>query len=174
MSTGAPFEERRPATAPSRDIQRDFWLSHMRIGFGIFMGETLFVMVYLGRHRTILWVVAILWFVCATMNLLFGPRLASWHRRAQFSASWNILAAFAVGGVAILDGGLRSPTILLLFLPAAFAALAFTPWVAGMCGVANLFLTIRTSMPTAAPRPKWPRFCLPCSRDRSLSPSPPR
>jgi diguanylate cyclase (GGDEF)-like protein len=143
MSTGAPFEERRPATAPSRDIQRDFWLSHMRIGFGIFMGETLFVMVYLGltphgRHRTILWVVAILWFVCATMNLLFGPRLASWHRRAQFSASWNILAAFAVGGVAILDGGLRSPTILLLFLPAAFAALAFTPWVAGMCGVATL------------------------------------
>ncbi len=115
----------------------------MRIGFGIFLGETVFVLVYLaltptGPHRTILWIIAVAWFGCAAVNLLLAPRLASWHRRAQFSAFWNVLAAFAVGGVAGLDGGLGSPVILLLFLPAAFAALAFTPVVAGTCGLATL------------------------------------
>jgi diguanylate cyclase (GGDEF)-like protein len=143
MSTGRMLGTDPPEAAPNRDIQRDFWLSHMRIGFGIFLGETVFVLVYLGLtphgpHRGILRVVAVLWFVCAALNLLFAPRLASWHRRALFSASWNILAAFGVAGVASLDGGIQSPTILLLFLPAAYAALAFTPWVAGMCGIATL------------------------------------
>jgi GGDEF domain-containing protein len=128
---------------PHRDIQRDFWLRHMRIGFGIFLGETIFVLVYLaltprGEHRTVLWIVATAWFVCGATNLLLAPRLASWHRRAQFSASWNILAALAVGGVAALDGGLDSPLIFLLFLPAAYAALAFTPQIAGACGLATL------------------------------------
>jgi diguanylate cyclase (GGDEF)-like protein len=83
-------------------------------------------------------VVAVAWFVCGAANLLLAPRLSAWNRRAQFSAFWNILSAFAVGGVAILDGGLNSPIILLLFLPAAHAALAFTPRVAGACGLATL------------------------------------
>ncbi|HXQ59347.1 MAG TPA: diguanylate cyclase [Acidimicrobiales bacterium] len=143
MAIARNLEADPAETAPGRDIQRDFWLSHMRIGFGIFLGETLFVLVYLGLtphgpHRGILKVVAVLWFVCASLNVLFAPRLASWHRRAQFSASWSILAAFGVAGVAGLDGGIGSPTILLLFLPAAFAALAFSPRVAGMCGLATL------------------------------------
>jgi diguanylate cyclase (GGDEF)-like protein len=128
---------------PKTDIHRHFWLRHMRIGFGIFLGETIFVLVYLaitphGPHRTILWIVAVAWFGCAATNLLLAPRLSSWTRRAQFSAFWNILAAFAVGGVAALDGGLNSPLLLLLFLPAAFAALAFTPPMAAACGVATL------------------------------------
>ncbi len=143
MATGRIVETDRPEAAPGTDIQRDFWLSHLRIGFGIFLGETIFVMVYLGLtphgpHRGILRVIAVAWFVCAALNVLFAPRLATWHRRAQFSASWSILAAFGVAGVAGLDGGLSSPTVLLLFLPAAFAALAFSPRMAGMCGLATL------------------------------------
>jgi diguanylate cyclase (GGDEF)-like protein len=115
----------------------------MRIGFGIFLGETVCVLIYLaltpnGPRRTVLWIVALAWFACGAANLLLAPRLAAWHRRAQFSAFWNILAAFAVGAVASLDGGLDSPLILLLFLPAAFAALAFTPVVAGAGGLATL------------------------------------
>jgi len=141
--SGRTHETVHPEAGPDRDIQRDFWLSHMRIGFGIFLGETVFVMVYLGLtphgpHRGILTVVAALWFLCAFVNVLLAPRLASWRRPARFSASWNVLAAFGVAGVASLDGGLHSPIILLLFLPAAFAALAFSPWVAGLCGVATL------------------------------------
>ena len=143
MSSAAPPEDRGTAADPKKDIQRTFWLRHMRIGFGIFLGETIFVLVYLaltphGQHRTVLWIVATAWFVCGATNLLLAPRLASWHRRAQFSAAWNILAALAVGGVAVLDGGFESPLVFLLFLPAAYAALAFTPVVAGACGVATL------------------------------------
>ncbi len=142
MSSAVPPDELRPPDRQT-DIQRDFWLRHMRIGFGIFLGETIFVLVYLaltphGRHRTALWIVAAAWFVCGAVNLVLAPRLASWHRRAQFSAFWNILAAFAVGGVAALDGGFSSPLLFLLFLPAAFAALAFTPKIAGACGLATL------------------------------------
>jgi diguanylate cyclase (GGDEF)-like protein len=157
MASGAPVEDVRPEVDPKIDIQRAFWLRHMRIGFGIFLGETIFVLVYLaltpqGAHRTILWIVAVLWFGCAATNLLLAPRLAAWHRRAQFSAFWNILAALAVGGVAALDGGLDSPLLLLLFLPAAFAALAFTPIMAGACGVATLgsgaFVWLTDSTPT--------------------------
>jgi diguanylate cyclase (GGDEF)-like protein len=125
------------------DIHRDFWLKHMRIGFGVFLGETIFVMVYLGltprgQHRQVLWIIVILWFVCGVANLLLTPKLASSPWRARFSATWTIVAAFAVGGVAYLDGGLASPVLLLLFLPAAFAALAFTPRVAGACGLATI------------------------------------
>jgi diguanylate cyclase (GGDEF)-like protein len=143
MARATPTGGQGSETDPKIDIQRDFWLSHMRIGFGIFLGETVFVLAYLdltprGPHRTILLVIALAWFACGATNLLLAPRLALWHRRAQFSAFWNILAAFAVGGVAILDGGLESPMLLLLFLPAAFAALAFTPKVAGACGLATL------------------------------------
>jgi diguanylate cyclase (GGDEF)-like protein len=143
MSRAHPTQEEGPAADPKTDIQTDFWLRHMRIGFGIFLGETVFVLVYLALtplrpHRTVLWIIAVAWFGCGAINLLLAPRLASWRRRAQFSAFWNILAAFAVGLVAGLDGGLGSPVILLLFLPAAFAALAFTPLIAGACGLATL------------------------------------
>jgi diguanylate cyclase (GGDEF)-like protein len=143
MADVLDLDELRSDTAPTADIQRRFWLKHMRIGFGVFLGETVFVMAYLaltprGAHRHILWVVVSLWFVCGAANLLLAPRLPSSRWRAPFSATWTIVAAFAVGGVAYLDGGLVSPIILLLFLPAAFAAVAFTPRVAGACGIATL------------------------------------
>jgi diguanylate cyclase (GGDEF)-like protein len=125
------------------DIQRQFWLGHLRIGFGVFVGEAIFAMIYLGvtpngPHRGVLWIVVASWFVCALANLLLAPVLASKQWRARFSISWTILSAFAVGGVANLDGGLGSPTMLLLFLPVAFAALAFTPRAAAECGLASL------------------------------------
>jgi hypothetical protein len=37
--------EVRPGADPNKDTQRDFWLWHMRIAFGVFLGETLVVMV---------------------------------------------------------------------------------------------------------------------------------
>jgi len=143
MASRMPPGDDPAGTGLTTDIQRHFWLKHMRIGFGVFLGETLFVMAYLaltprGPHRHVLWIVVTLWFVCAVTNVLLTPTLASRRWRAHFSASWTIVAAFAVGGVAYLDGGLVSPIILLLFLPAAFAALAFTPKIAGACGLATL------------------------------------
>lgn len=128
---------------PNEEIQRGFWLRHMRIGFGVFLGETLLVMMYLGftprgPHRGVLWVVVALWFVFGFANLLLAPSLASKQWRAQFSATWTIVAALAVGGVAYLDGGIDSPVLFLLFLPVAYSALAFAPLVSGLCGLATL------------------------------------
>ncbi len=143
MANATSTGQFRPGAALTTDIHRHFWLKHMRIGFGVFLGETIFVLVYLaltphGAHRLVLWIIVSLWFVCGAGNLLMTPRLAASRWRSHFSAAWTIVAAFAVGGVAYLDGGLDSPVLLLLFLPAAFAALAFTPPVAAACGIATL------------------------------------
>ncbi len=143
MSRRPATSEPLPGVDPTTDIQRHFWLRHIRTGFGVLVGETFVVMAYLGftphgPHRPILWVVTSLWLVSAVISLLFAPHLAARHWRAHFSASWTILSAFAVAGVATLDGGIDSPIIFLLFLPIANAALAFKPRVAAGCGLATL------------------------------------
>jgi diguanylate cyclase (GGDEF)-like protein len=143
MSKVPVADGRLPGADPATDIHRHFWLRHIRTGFGVLLGETLVVMVYLavtprGPHRPVLWVVTVSWLICAVISLLFAPYLAARPWRAHFSATWTILSAFAVAGVASLDGGMSSPIIFLLFLPIANAALAFTPLVAAGCGLATL------------------------------------
>jgi len=123
---------------PQTGIQGDFWLRQMRIGFGIFLAETVVVLFYLGLtphgpHRGLLWAIATAWLVCAVTSLLLAPSIAARHWGPRLSAVWTVLSALAVGVVASLDGGIDSPLIFLLFLPVAFAALAFTPLVAGAC-----------------------------------------
>jgi diguanylate cyclase (GGDEF)-like protein len=115
----------------------------MRIGFSVFLAETLAVMAYLGLtphgpHRTILWVVVSLWLVFALVGIWSAPAVASRPWCATYSVSWTILSAFAVGGVAILDQGVNSPILVLLFLPLVYAALMFTPRAAGLCGLSTL------------------------------------
>jgi len=115
----------------------------MRIGFGIFLGETCVVMTYLGvsphgPHRVLLWAIAGTWLACAVVNLLLAPYVAAKNWGPTLSAAWTVLSALAVGVVASLDGGIDSPLIFLLFLSVAFCALAFTPLVAGLCGVTAL------------------------------------
>jgi len=82
--------------------------------------------------------VVTLWFAVGIANLMLAPRLATKHWRAGFSATWTIVAACAVGVVASLDGGIDSPMVFLLFLPVAYAALAFSPKVTAACGFATL------------------------------------
>ncbi len=124
---------------PNAGIQGDFWLRQMWIGFGIFLAETVVVMIYLGvsphgPHRVLLWAIAAVWLACAVANLLLAPYVAARHWGPTVSAAWTMLSALAVAVVASLDGGIDSPLILLLFLPVANAALAFTPLVAALCG----------------------------------------
>ena len=114
------------------DIQQHFWLRHIRTGFGVLLGETLVVMVYLGLtpqgpHRAILWWVCATWLVAASISLLCAPFLATRLWRAQFSALWTILSAFVVAGFARLDGGIDSPIVFLLFLPIALRHLPSGP-----------------------------------------------
>ena len=122
---------------------RSFWLTHIRIGFGIFSAETLVVVGYLaltpdGPHRSILWAVAALWFLAAIIGMALAPTVASKPWCATYSVTWTALSAFGVAGIAILDLGLKSPLLVLLFLPLIYGTLMFTPKAAGICGFSAL------------------------------------
>jgi diguanylate cyclase (GGDEF)-like protein len=135
-----------PGADREDQIERAFWLRHIRIGFVVFLGETFLVMAYLGvtphgPHRSILWITVSAWCAFGVVGLLVAPRLASGRHRAQFSAFSTILSTFAVGFVAAFDGGVDSPIVFLLFLPVGYAALAFPPLVTATCGVAT-FATV--------------------------------
>jgi hypothetical protein len=65
-----------------REARRSFWLTHLRIGFSIFVAETLVVAAYLGvtpngPHRSTLWLVIASWFVFGMSGLLLAPAVAS-------------------------------------------------------------------------------------------------
>ncbi len=124
-----------------------FWRAHLRTGFGVFLGEAVATASYLAvapssPHRAALWAMAIVWIATGAVNLALVPRVAAqpW-RRARFSETWTVLSAFAVGAFAILDHGIDSPVIVLLFLPVGYAALAFTPRATAACGLSTLVVS---------------------------------
>ena len=131
-----PEEQRLIDEAVGPDVQwnarRAFWLTHMRIGFSVFLAETVAVIFYLwrtpdGNHRFALWVVVAAWLVLAVVGLCLAPKIASTSWRAAYSVTWTVLSSVAVGIVALLDLGSDSPILLLLFLPLVYAALMFSP-----------------------------------------------
>ena len=120
-------------------VSRQFWLSHMRIGFAVFLAEGLAVVGYLlmtpsGPHRPVLWATTGLWIAFGAANLSGTGWVAAKAWRSTFSLGWTVLSALAVGGVVALDGGLGSPLIYLLFLPISYAAWAFSPVGSAVCG----------------------------------------
>jgi diguanylate cyclase (GGDEF)-like protein len=126
-----------------RAAWRTFWLTHIRIGFGIFLAETLVVIGYLtltpeGPHRSILWAVAVLWLLLALVGMSLAPTVASKSWCVTYSVTWTALSAFGVAIVAVLDAGMNSPILILLFLPLIYGTLMFTPRAAGICGAAAL------------------------------------
>ena len=125
------------------DARRRFWLAHMRIGFGIFLLETLVVMSYLnltpaGPHRQLIWPIIVVWAACAALGVLVAPVVAGRSWRTTFSVTWTVASTFAVGLVALLDTGVNSPILLLLYLPLVYAALMFTFRSALLCGLSTL------------------------------------
>ncbi len=138
------------------NANRTFWLTHMRIGFSVFLVETLAVMVYLGRtpdgnHRVALWIVVAAWLVSALVGLYVAPKVAAQSWRAGYSVAWTVLSSVAVGIVALLDLGSDSPILLLLFLPLVYAALMFSPAMAALCGISTLAVAEVVTMAGAHP-----------------------
>jgi diguanylate cyclase (GGDEF)-like protein len=133
----------QPAADGNNEIQEGFWLRHIRIGFAVFLAETFFVLIYLGvtpegTNRLLLRVIVSAWLFFALVGLLAAPKMASIRHRVLLSACWTISSCVAVGIVASLDGGIDSPILFLLFLPIAYAALAFSPFVTAACGLSAL------------------------------------
>ena len=125
------------------DARRRFWLTHMQLGFGVFLLESLVVLLYLaltpdGVHRPLLWWIVASWAVFAVGGIATAPLIASRPWRSTYSVTWTIAATYAVGLVAILDGGVTSPILLLLFLPLIYGTLLFTPGSAAACGVSAM------------------------------------
>ena len=130
-------------TQADAEARRKFWLAHMRIGFGIFLAETLVVMLYLvltpsGPHRPLLWVTVAIWLVGAAAGVCLAPLIACRSWRSTYSVTWTVASTYAVGLVAVLDGGVASPLLLLLFLPLVYGTLMFTPRAATACGASAL------------------------------------
>ena len=94
------------------------------------------------EHRPLLWAVSGTWLLFGVLNMALAPRLAAGRWRAVFSAAWTVFSAFVVAGVGAADGAVDSPLLYMLFLPVAYAALSFTPWVAGVCGFSALAATV--------------------------------
>jgi diguanylate cyclase (GGDEF)-like protein len=125
------------------DARRRFWLVHMLLGFGVFLLETVVVMLYLaltpgGSHRSVLWWIATSWLAFAVVGLALAPTIASRSWRATYSVTWTVASLYAVGLVAVLDGGVSSPILLLLFLPLVYGTLMFSPRSAAVCGASAL------------------------------------
>jgi diguanylate cyclase (GGDEF)-like protein len=125
------------------DQTERYWRTHIRIGFAVFLGEVVAIIVYLGLtphgpHRPILYGMAFVWFVFATTNLLLAPTIATRPWRSRFSVTWTVLAAFALASFAVLDRGMNSPVVLLLFIPICYACLSFNPIEATVCGISTL------------------------------------
>jgi diguanylate cyclase (GGDEF)-like protein len=119
-----------------------FWLTHLRIGFGLFAAESAAVMVFLlatpnGRYRPALWTVAACSALAAIAAAVLAPRVAAQSWRSQFSWAWTLVAGVALAVLAYLDNGIDSPLIALLWLPVVFAALALDPWPTAVTGLAG-------------------------------------
>ena len=130
-------------TETDLDAQRTFWLAHMRMGFGIVLLGAVIVFVYLrltphGPHRATLLTVVVAWTVGSLVAMATAPFFATRSWRAAYSATWTIASTFAAGLVALLDTGIKSPILLLLFLPLVYGTMMFTPRVAVACGGAAL------------------------------------
>jgi diguanylate cyclase (GGDEF)-like protein len=80
--------------------------------------------------------VASFWLVLAVVGILLAPTVAAKPWCVTYSVTWTALSSFGVAIVAILDGGMNSPILILLFLPLIFGTLMFTPRAAGICGLA--------------------------------------
>jgi len=126
-----------------RDLEVAFWLSHLRVGFSVFIGEALAILAYLraspdGLNRGLLTGIAVS-SVCIGVLSLFGLRqIARQSWRHGFSLSWSLGAGWALAWCVHLDGGLKSPIVYLVLFPVIYAALAFRPAAVVACGVSAI------------------------------------
>ena len=132
--------------APGADTPAGYWHAHIRLGFSVFIGETLIVMIYLattpaGPNRGVLWTMAAFWLTAGLAGLSTGRWASTRPWRMWYSTIWTVLSIVAIAGFVALDSGLASPVRSLLFLPFAYAALMFRPRATALCALVDLVAT---------------------------------
>jgi diguanylate cyclase (GGDEF)-like protein len=124
-------------------IDEAFWLSHMRVGFGVFVGEALAILLYLnaspnGPHRGALSLIAALSVAIGLLSFLALRAISRQSWRAGFSLGWSLASGWALAGCAHLDGGIDSPLLYLILFPVIYAAVAYRPVAVVVCGLSAL------------------------------------
>jgi diguanylate cyclase (GGDEF)-like protein len=133
-----------PLDGRTRDqLDESFWLSHMRLGFGVFAGEALAILVYLrasphGSDRAVLTAIAVVGACVGLLSLFALPSIARRSWRVGFSLVWSLAAGWALAACAHLDGGIDSPLLFLILFPVIYAALAYRPSATASCGASAL------------------------------------
>jgi diguanylate cyclase (GGDEF)-like protein len=124
-------------------LDEAFWLSHMRVGFGVFIAESLAVAAYMratpnGASRGLLIGVAIASAVFGGLSYLVLRAIARQTWRARFSLFWSLGAGWVIAWMVHLDGGLDSPMLYIVIFPVIYAALGYRPVAVVTCGLAAL------------------------------------
>ena len=124
-------------------LNEAFWLSHMRVGFGVFVGECIAVVVYLRAtpaeaSRGLLLGIAVGAACAGVLSFFALGWIARQSWRVVFSLVWSLGCGWALAACAHLDGGLDSPLLYLVLFPVIYAALAYRPWAAVTCGLSAL------------------------------------
>jgi diguanylate cyclase (GGDEF)-like protein len=119
----------------------DSWRAFLRLGFGVYLGESLVVGAYLavssaGPHRSALVIADMVGAVAALLNLLALQWLCRQPWVRSYSVAWTLFAGIFLTAFIFVDGGLSSPLLPLLLLPVMYGALIFGPFDVGMCVVA--------------------------------------
>ena len=139
-----PTEARVRLDARGHDpLEEAFWLSHMRVGFGVFIAECVAILAYLlrspdGSHRAALVAIAVASGAVGCCSLFALRSISRQPWRAGFSLVWSLGAGWALAGCAHLDGGLDSPLLYLILFPVIYAALAYRPIAVAACAAAAL------------------------------------
>jgi len=129
------------------DLEVVFWLSHLRVGFGVFIGEAVAIILYLraspdGLNRGALTAIAVSSVFIGGLSLFGLRKIAQQPWRHGFSLSWSLGAGWALAACVRLDGGLKSPLTYLVLFPVIYAALAFRPRAVVACGVSALLQVV--------------------------------
>ena len=124
-------------------LSEAFWLSHIRVGFGVLVAESLAIFVYLlatpeGSHRFALAAIAASSAAVGAVAFFALRWISRQPWRAGFSLAWSLGCGWALAAVAHLDGGVDSPLLYLVLFPVIYAALAYRPVATVACGVSAL------------------------------------
>ena len=142
-----------------------FWQAMFRVTFGVFVGESVAVGIYVfntphGPHRFALTVIATASVLFATVTVLVVPWVARQAWREHFSLAWTLLAGVALTATVWLDGGLGSPLLFMILLPVAYAGMVFRPVASAMCAAIALAELVTIAVTDSAASPQGGRLLI--------------
>jgi diguanylate cyclase (GGDEF)-like protein len=146
--------------------KQDFWRQQTRVALSVVLVETAIVMTYLaatphGTHRLALWIVTASCFVVGLASLVVVvPIQLSEKWELTFSLGWSLATCVIVAAGAALDGGLRSPLLILLVFPVVFAGLILPPASVALTAFSSVVAASVACATGSTITADWPAFLI--------------